>query len=60
MVKAMQRSGELPKRLSNTQVRSATLTQIRDALSGTLGFLGSASSGLVKSIAIGVYGELVE
>lgn len=60
MVKAMQRSGDLPKRLSHAQVKSATLTQIRDALGGTLGFLGSASSGLVKSIAVGVYGELIE
>ena len=56
-LKAMQRAGRVPKRLTAEQVQQATVTQIRDALSGVLAFTGSAMSGTVRSIAIGLYEE---
>jgi len=55
MLKAMRASGELPKRLSRVQLKDATVTQIRDAISATLALAGSASAGVVKSMAIGVF-----
>ena len=56
-LKAMQRASRVPKRLTAEQVQQATVTQIRDALSGVLAFTGSAMSGTVRSIAIGLYEE---
>lgn len=58
MMKALQRSGKSPKRLTSSQVRRATITQIRDALSGSFAILGSTASGTVRSIAIGIYEEI--
>lgn len=54
-LKAMRQSGELPKRFNRTQLKEATATQIRDALGGAFGFAGSAASGVVRSIAVGVF-----
>jgi len=58
LVRLRQLAGELPKRISNTEIRQATLHQIRDSLGATLGFAGSAYSGNVKSIAVGLYEEI--
>lgn len=58
MLKYAQRSGELPTRLSSTQIRQATLHQIRDSIGATLAFTGSAQSGVIKGLAIGLYEEL--
>ena len=57
MIKLKQSSGELPKRFTPTEVKHATVTQIKDALGAAIGFTGSAVSGNVRTIAIGLYEE---
>ncbi|MGZ0714188.1 NAD synthetase [Pseudomonas palleroniana] len=60
MLKLKQLSGELPKRFTPTEVRHATVTAIKDALGATIGFTGSAVSGNVRTIAVGLYEEIKE
>ena len=57
MIKLKQLSGELPKRFTPTEVKHATVTQIKDAVGAAIGFTGSAVSGNVRTIAIGLYEE---
>ncbi|TFY84730.1 NAD synthetase [Pseudomonas kairouanensis] len=57
MIKLKQLSGELPKRFTPTEVKHATVTQIKDALGAVIGFTGSAVSGNVRTIAVGLYEE---
>jgi hypothetical protein len=40
---------------SNIQIAESLKLQIKDALGAALSFTGSTTSGVVKSIAIGVY-----
>ncbi|NNA66646.1 NAD synthetase [Pseudomonas gessardii] len=58
MIKLKQLSGELPKRFAPTEVKHATVTQIKDALGAAVGFTGSAISGNVRTVAIGLYEEI--
>ncbi|WP_248732260.1 NAD synthetase [Pseudomonas sp. MWU13-2517] len=60
MLKLKQLSGELPKRFTPTEVRHATVTAIKDAVGATVGFTGSAVSGNVRTIAVGLYEEIKE
>ncbi|PRA30733.1 NAD synthetase [Pseudomonas poae] len=57
MIKLKQLSGDLPKRFTPTEVKHATVTQIKDALGAVIGFTGSAVSGNVRTIAVGLYEE---
>jgi len=58
MIKLKQLSGELPKRFTPTEVKHATVTQIKDALGAAIGLTGSAVSGNVRTLAIGLYEEV--
>ena len=63
LLKLQQRTGKLTKSYSSTQIRHATLTQLKDALGGLLGIWGSYRSGHVgtaETIAIGLYEDLTE
>ncbi|UZE29671.1 NAD synthetase [Pseudomonas asplenii] len=60
MLKLKQLAGELPKRFTPTEIRHATVTQIKDSLGAAIGLTGSALSGNVKTIAIGLYEEIDE
>ncbi len=60
MLKLKQLTGELPKRFTPTQLKHSTKTQIKDALGATAGFGGSAYTGNVKTIALGLYEEAGE
>ncbi|QXH76463.1 NAD synthetase [Pseudomonas salmasensis] len=60
MLKLRQASGELSKRFTPTQLKQSTSTQIKDILGATVGFAGSAYSGNVNTIAIGLYEEINE
>ena len=63
LIKLQQRAGKLTKSYSSTEIRHATLTQIKDALGGLLGIWGSYRTGHVGSaetIAIGLYEDLTE
>lgn len=46
------------KRYSATEINHATITQIRDSLGAAIGFTGSAVSGNIRTIAVGLYEEL--
>ena len=58
MLKLKQLSGEATKRFTPAQVKHATVTQIKDALGAAIGFTGSAISGNVRTIAVGLYEEI--
>ncbi|MGU9829254.1 NAD synthetase [Pseudomonas sp. LF242] len=58
MLKLKQLSGEATKRFTPTQVKHATVTQIKDALGAAIGFTGSAISGNVRTVAVGLYEEI--
>ncbi|KAB7624161.1 NAD synthetase [Alkalilimnicola sp. S0819] len=55
VLKDMRSAGILPKRYTNTEIRKATWHQLRDVLGASLGFSGSAHSGLINGIAVGLY-----
>ncbi|MBT2339656.1 MULTISPECIES: NAD synthetase [Pseudomonas] len=60
MLKLKQLAGELPKRFTPTQMKHATVTQIKDSLGAAIGLTGSSLSGNIKTIAVGLYEELEE
>ncbi|KMT54141.1 hypothetical protein [Pseudomonas fildesensis] len=63
LLKLQQRSGKLTKSFSSTEIRHATLTQMKDALGGLLGVVGSYRTGHVgtaSTLAIGLYEDLTE
>lgn len=60
MLALKQMSGELAKRFTPTQLKHSTITQIKDVLGAAVGFTGSAYSGNVKTIAVGLYEEMDE
>ncbi|RMR03253.1 hypothetical protein ALP94_04801 [Pseudomonas savastanoi pv. glycinea] len=53
-------AGELTKRFTPSQLKHSTITQIKDVLGAAVGFTGSAYSGNVKTIAVGLYEEMDE
>lgn len=63
LLKLQQRAGKLTKSYSSTEIRHATLTQLKDALGGFLGIWGSHRTGHVgtaETIAIGLYEDLTQ
>lgn len=60
MLKLKQLAGDLPKRFAATELKHATVTQIKDAVGAAIGFTGSALAGNVKTLAIGLYEEIEE
>jgi hypothetical protein len=60
MLKLKQLAGALPKRYTAAELRHGTITQIKDSLGAAIGLTGSALSGNVKTIAIGLYEEFDE
>ena len=63
LLKLQQRAGKMTKSYSSTEIRHATLTQLKDALGGLLGIWGSHRTGHVgtaETIAIGLYEDLTE
>lgn len=59
LLKLKQATGSLPKRLSATEIRASTTSHIRDAVAGALGLGSSAMSGNVRTLAIGIYEEVM-
>lgn len=57
LLKLKQRSGALPKRMTPTQLKPATVLQMQDVWSVGMGLSGS---GYVQSLAVGLYEELGE
>jgi hypothetical protein len=56
-LKALIRSGTFPARFGATQIQSALFRQLRDSISATLSFVGSAASGNVKALYVSIYQE---
>jgi hypothetical protein len=54
-LKAMVRAHYYPKRYSNIQITEGMKLQLKEAISATLSFTGSATSGVANSIAVGIY-----
>lgn len=57
-LKRLINAGGYPKRYTGTQISSAMTLQLIDAVGATMSFAGSALSGTVNSLAIGVYEEV--
>ncbi|MBC3957602.1 hypothetical protein SAMN05216593_12332 [Pseudomonas asturiensis] len=57
LLKLKQRSGELPTRMTPTQLKPATVIQLQDVLSVGMGLVGSS---YMQSIAVGLYEEVTE
>ena len=58
VLKRMVRSGQFPKRYSGVQITQALRLQLKDTIGASFSFGGSALSGTVNSLAIGIYEEL--
>ena len=57
VLKRLIKEGHYPKRYTGTQISQRMSVQLLDGVGATMSFAGSASSGVVKSLAIGVYEE---
>jgi len=53
-LKMMVSAGTYPKRFTNLQISTAVRHQLKDALGAAISFTGSASSGAVKKLVVGV------
>ncbi|WP_017255370.1 hypothetical protein [Pseudomonas tolaasii] len=58
LLKLKQAAGMASKRFTSTQIQHATSSHIREALAATSGLLGSAMTGNVRTIAVGLYEEV--
>ncbi|WP_330208999.1 NAD synthetase, partial [Pseudomonas sp. Z13] len=60
LIKLKQRMGDMPRRYSSAEIRQGTIAQIQDAIGAALGVAGSAMSGNIRTIAVGLYEEVSE
>lgn len=56
--KQLVRSGNVKRRYSSQEISNAVRLQLKDAIGATISFVGSATSGNVGAIAVGIYEEL--
>ncbi|ELI0608281.1 hypothetical protein Q8V59_000082 [Vibrio vulnificus] len=56
--KQLVRSGSVKQRYSSQEISNAVRLQLKDAIGATISFVGSATSGNVGAIAVGIYEEL--
>lgn len=54
-MKALIGAGKYPQRYTQGQISEALALKVKDALAASMTFTGSAISGLVKTLAVGVY-----
>ncbi|WEL69551.1 NAD synthetase [Pseudomonas sp. CBSPCGW29] len=54
LIKLKQRMGDMPRRYSSAEIRQGTIAQIQDAIGAALGVAGSAMSGNIRTIAVGL------
>ncbi|WP_268799324.1 hypothetical protein [Pseudomonas huanghezhanensis] len=55
--RSIKSSGKLPRRYTNFQIRQQAVNQIKDLIASALTIAGSALSGNLHALAIGIYGE---
>ena len=58
VLKRLVNSGAFPKRYTGIQITQALKLQIKDGIGASMSFSGSALSGSLHSVAIGIYEEL--
>ncbi|EIV8505661.1 hypothetical protein V4F55_002686 [Vibrio parahaemolyticus] len=56
--KKLIRTGQVKRRYSPSEINNAVKIQLKDAIGATLSFTGSATSGNVRAIAVGIYEEM--
>ena len=57
-LKIFVRAGKYPKRFTQLQLSHATRRQLQDALAAALSFSGSAATGTIRNLAVGVIEEV--
>ena len=57
LLKGMVREGKYPKSFSSSRINTSLMLHVKDAAGATLSFSGSAFSGSVKNLVIGIYEE---
>lgn len=60
VMKALIGAGKYPKRYTQGQISEALALQVKDALGASLSFLGSATSGSGRAIAVGLYEQTID
>jgi hypothetical protein len=60
LIKLKQKMGDMPKRYTSSEIRQGTIAQIQDSLGAALSVAGSAMSGNIRTIAVGLYEEVSE
>lgn len=60
VMKALIAGGKYPKRYTQGQISQALTLKVQEAVGASISFIGSASSGVVKSVAVGVYERTVD
>ena len=60
IMKSLIRAGKYPSRFSQVQINNALSLNLKDAIGASLSFSGSAISGNVRTLAIGLYEETLE
>ena len=58
ILKSMVKNGHYPKRFSGLKITQSLQLQLKDAVGASMSFAGSALSGNVNSLAVGIYEEL--
>jgi cell division inhibitor SulA len=58
VLKSMVKNGRYPKRFSGLKITQSLQLQLKDAVGASMSFAGSALSGNVNSLAVGIYEEL--
>lgn len=60
VLKRMIRNGQYPKRYTSSGIRNTYALQVKDAVGASLSFTGSALSGTIGNIAVGIWEEIDE
>lgn len=60
VMKTLIRAGTFPSRYSQAQISSALALNLKDAIGASLSFTGSAFSGTVRTLAVGLYEQTLE
>lgn len=59
VMKTLISAGKYPKRYSQGQMSEALALKVKEAIGARLSFVGSASSGSVRSIAVGLHEAMI-
>ncbi len=60
VMKTLIAAGKYPQRYAQSQISSAIALKAKEALSASISFLGSSTTGVSRSIAVGIYEQTIE